>query len=340
MKVLQVGLGSMGRRRIRCLQSLTSADLVGFDPRADRRSKAAAELQVPTVSTLDEALWATLDAAVISTPPHVHYGYLSTAVDHGVAAFVEVGVPLPGYEGLVARAERSGCLVAPSCTLYFHPAVRLIREIVDSGRYGRATTFSYYMGQYLPDWHPWEDVRDFYVSRRDTSGTREMASFELIWLTHLLGFPVRGAGLTGRTVEMGVDIDDTYAFLLDGGSWIGTVLIDVVARFALRQLVLNLEAAQVRWSWEEPCIRLFEVDEGAWRTLEFPPPISAPGYNPNIGERMYLDEMTAFLGALDDGPPFPHSLQEDLRVRSTLRRLEEHSVYSNLSQSPSSASEP
>jgi threonine dehydrogenase-like Zn-dependent dehydrogenase len=37
---LVVGLGSMGKRRIRNLKSLGYNDIVGFDKRADRRQEA------------------------------------------------------------------------------------------------------------------------------------------------------------------------------------------------------------------------------------------------------------------------------------------------------------
>ena len=36
MKFLVIGLGSMGKRRVRCLMSLGEKDIIGFDPRQDR----------------------------------------------------------------------------------------------------------------------------------------------------------------------------------------------------------------------------------------------------------------------------------------------------------------
>ena len=40
MNFLVVGLGSMGKRRVRCLQALGYRDVNGFDSRADRRKEA------------------------------------------------------------------------------------------------------------------------------------------------------------------------------------------------------------------------------------------------------------------------------------------------------------
>ena len=39
--------------------------------------------------------------------------------------------------------------------------------------------FVYHSGQYLPDWHPWESYKDFYVSNPATGARREIVPFEL-----------------------------------------------------------------------------------------------------------------------------------------------------------------
>ncbi len=41
LKFLVIGLGSMGKRRIRCLQSLGHTDMIGFDIRNDRCEDAS-----------------------------------------------------------------------------------------------------------------------------------------------------------------------------------------------------------------------------------------------------------------------------------------------------------
>ena len=43
LRVLQVGLGSMGKRRIRNLQELGIKDIIGFDPKEERRKEAQRE---------------------------------------------------------------------------------------------------------------------------------------------------------------------------------------------------------------------------------------------------------------------------------------------------------
>ena len=40
LKIIIVGLGSMGKRRIRNLLKLGYCDIIGFDPRNDRRNES------------------------------------------------------------------------------------------------------------------------------------------------------------------------------------------------------------------------------------------------------------------------------------------------------------
>src|SRR5215212_3208702 len=69
MRFLIVGLGSMGKRRVRNLQHLKAGDVAGFDPRADRRDEAHSKYSIPTFEDFENAL-ATFrpDALLISTP--------------------------------------------------------------------------------------------------------------------------------------------------------------------------------------------------------------------------------------------------------------------------------
>lgn len=324
MRILQIGLGSMGKRRLRNLAALGETDVIAFDPMQDRREFAEREFGVRTVGELTPELLDEREAYVISTPPDYHTPYIRLAVEHGRPAFVEASVLSEGLAELDEAARGAGVTICPSCTLRFHPSIAAIRDIVASRRFGHVTSFDYYMGQYLPDWHPWEDIRTFYVGKRDTSASREMVPFELTWLVDVVGWPREAVGLLGSTLDMGVDIDDTYAIALRGERWIGSLTVDVVARYALRRLVLNLETAQIQWSWDEKVVRVYDAATKEWSEIAEPTDEAgaAAGYNANIIEQMYIDELGAFLVAARGGAAFPSTLADDIAVLRILEAVE------------------
>ena len=322
MKALVIGLGSMGRRRVRCLRQLGVEQVEGFDTRADRRAAAAQEYGIPVRERLAAEDLRAFDAVVISTPPDQHHTALAWALDAGKPAFVEASVirdPLPALD---ARARAQGVVVAPSCTLRFHSAIREITQIVHSGRYGKVCNFSYHCGQYLPDWHPWEKVSDYYVSNPLTGGAREIVPFELTWMVDAFGWPREVQGTRMRTADVGAPIDDTYAALLRFDGFVGTLVVDVVARQAVRKLTLNFERASLSWDWDSGVVRVWEAEPGRQVELHQPKSVAHAGYHQNIGEAMYVAEVASFLAAAQGRGRFPHTLQDDIRVLSLLEEIE------------------
>jgi predicted dehydrogenase len=322
VKALVIGLGSMGRRRVRGLRAQGVQDVSGFDPRADRRAQAAQEYGIAVREQLAAEDLRGFDVVVISTPPDQHHTAIAWSIAAGKPCFVEASVIRDPLPALAESAQAKGVLVAPSCTLRFHPAIREITRIVQSGRYGRPCNFSYHCGQYLPDWHPWEQVSDYYVSNPLTGGAREIVPFELTWIVDAFGWPQAVQGMKLRTTDVGAPIDDTYAALLRFEGCVGSLVVDVVARLAVRKLTLNFEQASLSWDWDSGVVRIYEAEGG--RTVEIAPPRSSAhaGYHQNIGEAMYMEEIASFLAAAQGRGRFPHTLADDIRVLELLERIE------------------
>ena len=91
MAILIVGLGSMGRRRIRNLRALGILDPVGYDQRVDRREVVGAEYGIATVESL-AALDEPPEIVIVSTWPQGHLPTLEWAASVGAHAFVEASV--------------------------------------------------------------------------------------------------------------------------------------------------------------------------------------------------------------------------------------------------------
>jgi len=323
MKFLIIGLGSMGKRRIRNLQYLNAGEVIGFDFSREKRDEAGEKYGIKTFENLNDALAQNPDTLIISTPPDKHNEYIKLAIEKKIPAFVEASVLIEGLEELDALSRENKVFIAPSCTFRFHPAIAKIKEIVKGGEYGKVTNFVYYLGQYLPDWHPNESIKNFYVGKKETSGAREMVSFELTWITDILGLPENITGFFGKTLDMGVDIDDTYAFAMDFGDKFGSMLIDVVSRYATRSLTLNLEKAQIFWRWDEDCVKVYEADKKNWISIPYKKLSAALGYNENITEEMYIEEMKTFADAVSGRSVFPNTLEDDIKVLRLLNRIEQ-----------------
>ena len=87
-----------------------------------------------------------------------------------------------------------------------------IAEIIQNNQLGKISNFLYHSGQYLPDWHTYEDVSEYYVSNKETGGGREIVPFELTWLAELFGFPVIKYAFKEKSGSINCEIDDQYFF--------------------------------------------------------------------------------------------------------------------------------
>lgn len=323
--ILIIGLGSMGKRRVRNLQALGIKNIIGFDKREDRRNESVEKYQIEVVSSLEEAISNfKIDAFVISLPPDIHHIYMKKALELSIPAFIEASVVDTDFEEMIIESKEKGVCLAPSCTLFFHPAIKKIAEIIKNGDLGIISNFLYHSGQYLPDWHTYEDVNEYYVSNKETGGGREIVPFELTWITLVLGFPKRVVGLYKNAIQIkgAEDIDETYNLLMDYGNSIFNLSVDVVSRYATRRLTINGDKKQLYWNWDDNMIKIYDPQTNNWNEIKYETISAQSGYNKNITEQMYIDEMEAFLNAAKNEKDFPNTLEHDHQVLKVLYAVE------------------
>lgn len=324
MKFLVVGLGSMGKRRIRNLQRLKAGEIIGFDLRGDRRKEAEEKYGIKTFGDLKKAMATDPDALVISTPPDLHMKYAMIAAKNNKHFFTEASVVDEGMDELITLCKDKKIVVAPSCTMRFNPSVQKIKELVETSAVGKPLTFTYHSGQYLPDWHPWEDYRKFYVARKKTGAAREIVPFELVWLTWVFGEIDEISCFKGKVSSLDVEIDDVYQIILKFKSGVlGHMLIDVVSRVPYRVFRLMGEEGVVAWDWSKKKVEVFTAKDKRWK--EFLVEEGGPERGYIAGEKMYVDEMNRFLKAIKGEEKYPYTFEEDREILGLLHAAEKSS---------------
>ncbi len=323
MKVLIVGLGSMGRRRVRNLTHLGECELAAFEPIAERRDQVAADHGIPTFAGFEDGMGWGPDALIISTPPDLHQEYALAAARAGLHFFTEASV-IPGETPEIIEAVGDQPIVAaPSCTLRFHPGVQTMRRLIKAGAIGQPLAVTHHVGQHLADWHPWEDYRGFYVARRETGAAREIVPFELNWMTYLFGPVERISGVRTKLSQLDADIDDLYSALPRFASGVeGTLVVEVISRPAIRSARIIAEQGTLVWDFGARSVREWSGEDG-WREHPDPAPVKGPG-GEWVAENMYIDEMAAFLRAIREGREhYPFSLAEDHALLQALEAIEQ-----------------
>lgn len=327
MKFLVIGLGSMGKRRVRNMQALGYKEVAGFDPRADRRAEAAEKYGIVVYPDFSAAMEAFCpDALIISTSPEHHMTYAWKGFEHGLSCFIEASVvEAERILELHRRTEGTPVLMAPSCTMRHFPGPKKVKELIQAGVIGRPLNVNYQTGQYLPDWHPWERIEDFYVSARETGGCREIVPFELTWLNDVFGQPEALACVKAKLTDMNADIDDLYHCLLRYPKGVlANVTVEVISRpQATRELRVLGTEGEIVFSADENCVRYAHTSSPDWQRFDLGGGTVEAGYiNP---EEPYIAEMRSFAEAITQHNKsiYPNTLLEDYQVLQTLYRLEQ-----------------
>jgi predicted dehydrogenase len=306
----------MGKRRIRCLKSLGEHDIIAFDTREDRRAEAEKLYGIQTTDSVERGL-ANVDAVLVSTPPDAHYPFVKAALEAGKHSFCEANIITEGADEFLALAETKKLVAAPSATMRFHPLYQhLKRLVVEEKVLGKPLLLNFHMGNYILDWHPWEGL-NFYAGKKATGACREMVPFEFEWMQWVFG-PVDSVQCTlGKHLDLPTDMDDAYAIVARFSSGLlANVLIDVVARYPIRDGRLLSQAGNIHWDFDSARLRHYDGASQTWREHK------AAGRGFNI-EEMYIAEIDAWLKACRGEQAWSHSYAHDRELGRILLACEQ-----------------
>ncbi|PWH14295.1 MAG: gfo/Idh/MocA family oxidoreductase [Anaerolineae bacterium] len=190
MKILIAGLGSIGRRHFRNLVALGERDIILY--RTHKATLPEDELAgYPIETDLHEALHKHRpQAVVVANPTSIHMQVAIPAAQAGCAILLEkpIAEDLSRVNELRRAAEMSGSRILVGFQFRYHPTLNQARTLIQSGALGKVLTVHAHWGEYLPNWHPWEDYRAGYAAREDLGGgVIRTLTHPLDYLRYLLG---------------------------------------------------------------------------------------------------------------------------------------------------------
>ena len=131
LKILVVGLGSMGKRRIRNLVKLGYRDILGFDTQKLRRNESSRKYKIKTVKNIDDALKCNPKVMIISTPPDLHLKYANLAINNNIDFFMELNHSSSHVMQIINKMKRRKIIAASSCTMRYHPIVLELEKLLN-----------------------------------------------------------------------------------------------------------------------------------------------------------------------------------------------------------------
>jgi predicted dehydrogenase len=319
VKILVVGLGSMGSRRVRDLKA-AGHTITGFDCREDRRSKANLNFNIQTIDSKDSIQPGAYDAMVISTPPDQHEFYYKLAHSLKLPFFSEANIltPKPSF------FEESGVNSFPSATWRFHPIFQQLKQLISEIGIESLNVCHYQFGGYLPFWHPDDDPNQYYAFQPETNATREMVPFEFEWLAWAFGPIASVCAASSQTAFKEFNIPDAHLVhaKLESGH-ILSVNIELHQCKPFRKGVISFLNHNVTFDVERCEGWVFDRKEDTHRYLK---PKDLKTLTTFDLERVYRAEIEAFAASVERKVPYVKTWKEDRHLSDILIAVEKSLV--------------
>lgn len=198
MKIAVVGAGAWGKNIVNTLHELGSLGAI-VDPSETVRASFADK--APGFDSL-EACINQVDAVAIATPGHTHFELAKQALRAGKDVFIEKPMVLSTGDAreICQIGEEKDLVVMVGHLLIYHPAIRFIKEQIESGRIGKLSSLH-------------QERLNLGRARRFESVLWSIGVHDIAVLNYLMGHAPIKVTMDGQSVlQPGIE-DDAYVHL-------------------------------------------------------------------------------------------------------------------------------
>ena len=324
MNIIVIGLGSMGKRRIRLMREHKEVELFGIDSQESRCAEVKEKFGITCYNSIDEACKVqNIDAAIISTSPLSHASIIKECLEHNLHVFTEINLVQDGYNENIALAKEKGKVLFLSSTFLYRKETQTIIEKVHEAKC--PLNYIYHVGQYLPDWHPWESYNNYFIGNPKTNGCREIMAIDLPWIVTAFSAIKDVKVIKSKNTELNIKYNDNYLLMLvhENGTK-GVFAVDVVSRKPYRHIDVYGEHLQLSWNGTADSLNQYDIEnkqdinislEDASEHIE--------GYAAFVTENPYREELNAYLKQISDSNSVPAwDFEKDKSVLDWIDKIE------------------
>jgi len=308
MKALFFGLGGVGQRHLRnLLQLYPNCEVAAvrhagkvFEIENDMSASHGVDIvekyNIQILQDMAEGIAFTPDIAIVANPSAKHVETCLPLLNAGIPVFLEkpAATTSDDFERLENTAKASGAKIAVGYQLRWHPGVKRLKEVLDSGDLGRVHSVEVAVHAHMPSWHAYEKPNEFYAGVRALGGGVVLTEIhEIDLLTWFFGRPESVYAIGGRLGDADIDVEDTFAATLRCGTKDHFIPVSLVMSFvqeppSRRFKVNGSKGVAVL---EIPKLRLTVLNTDSSEREVF----DATGFDRN---QMFVEELTNFIDSL------------------------------------------
>lgn len=229
MKILIIGLGSIGKKHVSSIRLLyPDTEIVALRSAKDADSYPG----ITNVYSIDEVASASFNFAIIANPTSEHLNTISELLDFNLPLFIEKPIYYSlDIEAIVNLAVSKEIQTYVACNLRFLDSIKFIKDQISYPYMKKLNEVNVYCGSYMPDWRTNVDYRKLYSANANLGGGVHLDLIhELDYLYWLFGKPNKVIRTFRNQSTLSINSYDYANYLLIYESFCVNVILNYYRR--------------------------------------------------------------------------------------------------------------
>ena len=273
-KILVIGTGSIGKRHISNFSKFFDKIDIS-EIRKDRQEETKNKFKINEVYDdykipLNKNKY---DAVIITTPPHLHLPIAELACNKGNNILIEkpLGMNSTGWEEIAKICEKKELI---NYVAYCHRHINYTKKLKDhleAGIIGKIINANVRWGSYFPDWHPWEDYRDYYMAKKEQGGGALLdESHGLDLIRYFFGEASEVFAVVDKISDLEITTDDNaFVTLKMKNKMFVHLSFDLISRFTFCKIEINGSKGSLIWDRVDHNLKIYNAEKKTWETEQF-----------------------------------------------------------------------
>jgi predicted dehydrogenase len=237
MRVLIIGLGSIGRKHVIALNQL--------DPNIEiyaLRSRASLDTYLNVINIYEINEINEISFAIISNPTSEHKKTIEMLIGYNIPMFIEKPICSDlDIEDLISIIETKKIQTYIACNLRFLDCIKFVKERLNNET-KRLNEVNVYCGSFLPEWRANVDFKETYSARAEMGGGVHIDLIhELDYIYWLFGKPNKVNRSFRSQSSLCITSFDYANYILDFDGFCTSVVLNYYRRDSKRNLELVFE---------------------------------------------------------------------------------------------------
>ena len=265
MKILAIGAGSIGRRHINNLNLLGYDDIDVIDVNDANLDYVKTNFKIKdTFNNFKNASSSkNYDIAFILVPPIYHIPMALELARSGIDLFIEKPLShnLEHVDELVSVKEENNLVVMVGYNQRFNFGLRKLKSYIEEEILGNIYYIRAEVGQYLPDWRPWQDYRKSYTAIKELGGGIILdGSHEIDYVMWIANNKIKELkAIYNKVSNLEADVEDMAEIILRfENDIIASIHLNMIERGYNRYCKVVGKKGSIKWIFKDNVLEFYD----------------------------------------------------------------------------------